>query len=313
MSRMADSFIGQLEIHGFKARVISIEHMEEIQSEIEGIKNTHKDVHENIGRYLSGFKYKPSEDSFEAESIIVIAIPQPIARIHFTLDKKKHSVIMPPTYAYNASRELEENQKNIAGVTNILNKILAAKGYKATKVNLPCKLLAVRSGLGSYGRNNICYIDNESSFYWLGVYLTDMPCESDSWQESTIMDKCKDCNLCLHNCPTGAIDNDRFIIHANKCITLQNESEKAFPEWLNPKWHNSIIGCMRCQTVCPANRDYIKNIDDIAEFDEMETRRILEKTPLRELPESTYRKLELINFIDEYNLLARNLKALIGN
>lgn len=312
MGNATNDFITQIESHGFKVRVISIEHIEEIQSDIENTKQTHKDVNNYIGKYLNKFNYKIPENLLEAKSIIVVAVPQPIVRIHFTLNRKKHAVIMPPMYLLNTSSELEEEQKKISEVTTILQEVLTPKNCKVVKTNLPCKLIAVKSGLGAYGKNNICYINSESSFYWIGVYISDMLCENDSWQKSTTMEMCESCDLCLKNCPTGAITNDRFIIHANKCITLQNESKKDFPKWLEPKWHNSIIGCMRCQIVCPANKNHIKDVEDFAEFDDWETRMILEKTPLGELPKITYRKLELINFIEDYDLLARNLNVLIN-
>ena len=197
-------------------------------------------------------------------------------------------------------------------MTSIIENILSDKNLRVKKINLPCKLIASRSGLAQYGKNNICYINNESSFYWMGVYISDMPCEKDSWQESKVMDICTKCNLCTKNCPTGAIANDRFLIHASKCITLHNESEKDFPIWVNKKNHNSIIGCMRCQIVCPINRNQIKDIEDLCEFDEKETRMILAKAPLSEFLDVTYKKLELINFIEYYDLLARNLDVLIG-
>ncbi|WP_242841118.1 4Fe-4S double cluster binding domain-containing protein [Clostridium akagii] len=126
------------------------------------------------------------------------------------------------------------------------------------------------------------------------------------------MGMCENCDLCLKNCPTGAIANDRFIIHTDKCITLHNGSNEEFPKWLNSKCHNSIRGCMCCQLICPANKNYIKNIEDFAKFDDCETRMILSKTQLDELPQITYKKLESINFIEYYNLLARNLNVLIG-
>lgn len=313
MENHAVNFINRIEAYGFKARVISIKHMEELQLQIENTKQTHEDINAYIGKYLNKFNYDIPNNFFEAKSIIVIAVPQPIARIHFTLGLKKHTVIMPPMYLLNASFEFEKKHKKIAEVTAILEKILYSENFKVIKSNIPCKLTAVKSGLGVYGRNNICYINGESSFYWIGTYISDMPCENDSWQEYTIMDTCKNCDLCLKNCPTGAIAEDRFIIHANKCITLQNESREAFPKSLNTKWHNCLIGCMRCQIICPSNKNYIRNIEDITEFDDWETRRILAKIPLAELPETTYKKLELISFIEDYDLLARNLNVLIGN
>lgn len=220
---------------------------------------------------------------------------------------------MPPIYLFNTSSELGDKQKKIAETTGILEKILFPENFKVIKTNLPGKLLAVKSGLGVYGKNNICYINGQGSFYWIGVYISNMPCENDTWHECTIMGICENCDLCLKNCPTGAIANDRFVIHPNKCISLYNESKEVFPEWLNTNWHNSLMGCMRCQITCPANKNYIKNVEDFAEFDDWETRMILAKTPLDELHEITYRKLESISFIEDYDLLARNLNVLIRN
>lgn len=313
MKSYANDFIKKIETYGFKAQVISFKHMKEIELELEKTEQTYMDINTYIGKYLNKFSYDIQDNSLKAKSIIVIAVPQPIARINFILGSKKHSVIMPPMYLLNASSEFEKKHKKIAEVTTILEKVLSSQNFKVIKSNIPCKLTAAKSGLGVYGRNNICYINGESSFYWLGVYVSDMPCENDSLQEeSAAMDACKNCDLCLRNCPTGAIAKDRFIIHANKCITLHNENKDDFPQNLNSKWHNCLIGCLRCQIVCPSNKRYIKNVDDIIEFDELETRKILGKTPLEELSEATYKKLEEISFIEDYDLLARNLKVLIN-
>ncbi|WP_446898433.1 hypothetical protein ACSVC9_00460 [Clostridium sp. LBM24168] len=70
---------------------------------------------------------------------------------------------------------------------------------------------------------------------------------------------------------------------------------------------------MRCQIICPVNRKNVRNIKDITKFDDWETRKILDKIPLRELPQTTCRKLELISFTEDYDLLSRNLSVLIDN
>lgn len=311
MQNFTDKFINKLELHGIKAKVISIEHMEEIQSDIEKMRSDYNDVKENLGVYFDKFKFNGQKEGFEAKSIIVVAVPQPIVKIHFTADNKKFTAVIPPTYLLNTSAD-ESKQPKIAEVTSVLNNILSENNYKAAKVNLPCKLLAVRSGLGEYGKNNVCYINAGSSFYWIGSYISDMPCETDSFREKTVMDKCYDCNLCLTGCPSGAIGSDRFIVHAGRCITLYNESTDEFPEWIDPSWHNSIIGCMRCQLICPANRDSLNNIEELADFNVIETDLILKGTPIEDLPETTYSKLQKINFVEDYALLARNAGMLVN-
>lgn len=313
MSNIANKLIEQINEYGFEASVISINHINELQYDIENIQNKYEDVNINLSRYLNKFDYEILKKFPEVSSIIVIAVPQPIVRIHFTLGSKKHAVIMPPMYLFNSSVEYEYKQENIAKITSVINKILTPQNYKVMKTNLPCKPAAVRSGLGVYGKNNICYINSQSSFYWLGVYVSDMPCENKPLKKYSTMDMCKNCDLCLKNCPAGAIANDRFIVHADKCITLQNESTNDFKNWIEPKWHNSIIGCMRCQIICPVNKNSIRNIKDLAEFDDLETKMILAETPLSELSSITYKKLKEINFIEYYDLLARNLNVLIKN
>lgn len=311
MTNNTEVFINKLESHGFKAKIISIKHLEEIRADIEKMKSDYDDVKENLGVYFDKFKFNEPEDGIAAKSIIVVAVPQPIAKINFTIGNKRHTAVIPPTYLFNTSAD-EAKQPRIAEVTSLLNNILSENNYKTAKVNLPCKLLAVRSGLGEYGRNNVCYINGESSFYWIGSYISDMPCESDYFREQTVMDRCDDCNLCLVNCPTGAIDNDRFIVHAGRCITLYNESTDEFPDWIDPCWHNSIIGCMKCQLICPANRNSISNTEDFADFNDIETDLILRGTPIQDLPETTIRKLQKINFIEDYALLARNIGMLVN-
>jgi len=40
-----------------------------------------------------------------------------------------------------------------------------------------------------------------------------------------------------------------------RCLTWNNEHAADFPGWLLPEWHHTLIGCLKCQSVCPANRD----------------------------------------------------------
>jgi len=118
------------------------------------------------------------------------------------------------------------------------------------------------------------------------------------------MEMCNGCSLCINNCPTNALDEDRFVVEASKCITYHNESEKAFPQWIEK--NNSIIGCLRCQIVCPMNKGSVKNIKDIASFDKKESKQILDEIPIENLNETMLKKLEDINFVEYYNLLTRN-------
>jgi epoxyqueuosine reductase len=85
-----------------------------------------------------------------------------------------------------------------------------------------------------------------------------------------------------------------------------------FPEWIDPSWHNSLIGCMICQDVCPVNKDYTKWVVPGEEFSEEETLIILKGVSKDKLPLETNEKLKKICMLDSYNLLQRNLGVLIN-
>jgi epoxyqueuosine reductase len=174
---------------------------------------------------------------------------------------------------------------------------------------LPLKLLAARSGLVQYGRNNICYVSGLGSFLQLVAAYSDMPCEEDSWQETMMMKNCEECELCRRACPTGAIPSDRFLLRAERCISYHNEKKGnvPFPEWMDASWHNCIVGCMRCQRVCPQNKDVIQWTGEEEEFSEEETALLLKGARYDDLPVTTRRKLEHLDLVDYLDGLPRNL------
>jgi epoxyqueuosine reductase len=167
--------------------------------------------------------------------------------------------------------------------------------------------------LAEYGRNNIAYVEGMGSFMRLTAVYSDMPCESDSWQEPKTMSHCRDCNLCRKACPTGAISSERFLLHAEKCLTYHNEREAEipFPVWIKPEWHNCIVGCIRCQAACPENKPFLNIVGETAEFTEEETRLLLKAVPTERLPKSTTAKMKLLSLTDYYKELPRNLGALL--
>jgi epoxyqueuosine reductase len=68
---------------------------------------------------------------------------------------------------------------------------------------------------------------------------------------------------------------------------------------------------MRCQLVCPVNRDQLNRIVPGVAFSEEETARLLQKPPWNTLSDETRRKLTEIAMDDSYEVLARNLEVLI--
>jgi epoxyqueuosine reductase len=260
---------------------------------------------EFVQRYLSRFRFTPREDLGDARSLIVVAMPRPPTRAIFNWNGKEGSFMLPPTYTAYDEKRLH--------VERLVAEAVGKGGYKIATPLLPLKLLATQSGLADYGRNNIVYVQGMGSFLRLTAVYSDMPCESDEWQEPKVMCRCKDCDLCRRACPTGAICPDRFLLHAEKCLTYHNEKEATipFPEWIKPEWHNCIVGCIRCQAACPENKPFLKIVGETAEFTEEETRQLLVGVAPEQLPTETVAKMRLLSLTDYYEQLPRNLGVLL--
>ena len=286
---------------GYQIRVVSIEHVGELETEImtrcqKGLLDP--DLYD---AYLASFDFACQQKLKHARSLIIVAVPQPQIKVTFFRDDTPYPVIIPPTY-YSAI----DND-----VANLLKTVLEPQGYQLQKVRLPEKLLAVRSGLAQYGKNNITYVKGMGSFQRPVVFISDYPCEEDGWGKATVLEHCENCSACLKACPTNAIVSDRFQLYAERCLTFHNESSKAFPQWLSPAWHNCLVGCIICQKVCPANKDVVKWIEAGAAFDNEETDLFLNGVSEQRLSRETVAKLKKLDMIRYYDVLGRNLKALI--
>jgi epoxyqueuosine reductase len=294
----------QLEDNGYRARVVSIHHLGDLQEEFEGRLNQGLIDPELRKAYLDEFSFSPSSDLPEARSMIVVAVPQPKLRITFAWGGEDLPAIVPPTYP---------ERKMDMRVHALLRRVLEPAGYRVAQAILPKKLLAVRSGLAAYGRNNITYVPGMGSFFGLVTAYSDLPALDDSWREPEVVERCENCSACLKLCPAGAITADRFLLHAERCISFHNEKASAvpFPTWLDSTWHNCLVGCLDCQRVCPENKDVWRWAKDGAEFSEEETAWLLEGLPLDQLPLATAEKLAE-HSLDAYAaVLPRNLNALL--
>jgi epoxyqueuosine reductase len=101
------------------------------------------------------------------------------------------------------------------------------------------------------------------------------------------------------------------LIHAERCITFLNEGNGEFPEWVDPAWHNSLVGCMKCQLVCPVNKRLIKWVEEGEDFNEAETELILSGVPLDRIPSETAHKLKRCYMHEYLDVLPRNLRAFL--
>ena len=301
MPRFVDEVFDRLKELGYQARMVSVEHLPLLQKQIEEQRNKKLLDSKFFQERLAWVRFQIPESLPKVQSIIVVAVPRPQTRAVFTWNGVRRPLILPPTYtAYD--RITKQVQDSLA-------KMLSDKGYKITRTALPLKLLAARSGLIRYGRNNIGYVSGMGSFLELVAVYSDTPCEEDSWQEPAMLQECEKCDLCRRACPTGAIPSDRFLLRAELCISYHNEKKGdiSFPSWMDASWHNCIEGCMRCQRACPLNKQFLDWVEDEEEFSEEETALLLGGTSRERLSEETVRKLTHLSILDDIGILRRNL------
>jgi len=318
---MTPDLFQRLEERGYRGRVVPIQHLNDLRKEIEAHYREGLLDEELYREYLSVFPFSPPESLPGARSLIVVAVPQPQVRVTFTWNGRSVLLIVPPTYS--------PAQQVDGQVEDLLAEALRGEGYRVARAVVPKKLLAVHSGLGAYGKNNLCYVDGMGSFHRLVAFCSDLqmqrgaerllpvkreaqrllPCPEDHWQELRMMESCRDCRACLRNCPTGAITSERFLLRAERCLTFHNEKpgDVPFPTWMDPAWHNCLVGCLTCQRVCPQNSDFWHRVEEGAEFSQEETTLFLRGVTPDQLPAATMEKLERLDMVDYLEVLPRNL------
>ncbi|MGC9777665.1 MAG: hypothetical protein HZR80_00315 [Candidatus Heimdallarchaeota archaeon] len=292
-----------------KYKVMPIRHLQELQEDIDELDQKGKISKNKILRgYIGNFKFQLPDEFQEAKYVIALALESKVALVNFHYNGVIHEVMIPQNYL--SSEVTEEDITK-----SILDDVIKEPGYRVERVRtVHLKLLATRSGLGKYGRNNICYVDELGSLVNLFCFYTDYDFNEDNFQEAKMLDECEKCSICINKCPAQAISQDDFIIDVEKCITLYNEIEGEFPSWIEADAHNALIGCMKCQKYCPANKTAIKNTRRFEDLTEEETMVILEGKGEEEIVNSIEQKLDMYHpSYVKYCLpiLKRNLRVLL--
>lgn len=293
----------------FKCKTMSVDHLNDLQQNIDKIKRSGKiSKHPVFKSYIKDKKFKLPENFPEAKFIVVMAVFTKLMRVNFHLDGATYETMIPPQY-YDDGISIDDL------INTLQQQIIKEPGYRVEKASqIHLKLLAARSGLGKYGRNNIIFVDGMGSFITLYAFFTDFHFAEDNWQEIKMLEECEQCRNCLGICPTSCITMKNFVIDVTKCITLYNEIDGKFPSWIHRNWHNALMGCMKCQIPCPANEkvpDYAGRLEDVSEE---ETRKILLGESDEELINALSKKLKGFapaTSKEYFPIFTRNLGVLI--
>jgi len=114
---------------------------------------------------------------------------------------------------------------------------------EATKTTpLPHKAIALLSGLGWIGKDNLLVTKEYGSAFCMCTILTNAPLPTEN--KPILVSKCGDCTVCKDICPTGAIHGYTWNrnVHRDLIVDVYN-----------------CIGCLKCLVNCTWTQKYMKN------------------------------------------------------
>jgi epoxyqueuosine reductase len=307
---MIKGLLDKIVFQGDRGVVVPISRVDDLKQDMYDLQN---------GEYHTGYidgmagntnNFIPTDLGFEPRSVILAVKPSPKYMLQFNYSGKPFDCIVPPPTI--------NEHLNAVEILEYINDYLKPFGFMAAGAgSLPQKLLAVHSGLGFYGRNNLFYDNEFGSYVQLLSYVTDMPCDESEtvWFPVSRMETCENCLACVTACPTKSIVADRRIINAEICLSSINSFGGEFPDWLDKNAHNALIGCITCQDCCPGNAHSKNNIVEWVVFTEEETMELLNHKGDKLYSDSLIVKVEQEAGLSDWSawkeLLPRNLGVLI--
>lgn len=155
--------------------------------------------------------------------------------------------------------EFEQKEHRAGDLAEWTADFIIAKGYKAfaqsdrnlihgffeetTKTTtLPHKKIAILSGLGWIGKNNLLVTKEYGSALCMCTVLTNAPLSTEN--RPIIMSKCGKCGICKDICPMSVIHGTTWEPDMNRDLIVD-------------VYHCS--GCLKCLVNCPWTQKYMEN------------------------------------------------------
>lgn len=295
---------------GYRVACGDIRVLDEVKSELQQ-RRTAGELDASFDRKrLDFFRYEESSEAIpHPRAVIVVAVPRPAHRLVFELETGAFETILPPTYV-NYSEIYQQVQEDI------VSQIAELRGHLELLL-APLKAVACRLGLVFYGRNNITYIPEFGSYFQLVGYVTDADLHiPEDWSPKPLrlMPECDTCGICVSVCPTSAINDDRVLLHAERCTTFFSEEPGDLLYDIGYLSGPCLFGCLECQQVCPINTGLLRILPSSVAFDRPEAEAILAGNvdEKHELSLSINRKLAILG-LTEQALIGRNLGNLVAH
>uniref|UniRef100_A0A7V4E4G1 tRNA epoxyqueuosine(34) reductase QueG n=1 Tax=candidate division WOR-3 bacterium TaxID=2052148 RepID=A0A7V4E4G1_UNCW3 len=242
----------------------------------------------------------------EAKSIIVSYL------FYYTYEEKDPSQEGNPygfIARYTRRNYYKELKIRLKKLVKVLKKEYGGKFFVSVNGPIIEKPMAVRSGLGYYGKHSIIIHPNYGSWIVLGEIITDLEMEVDSSLEKD----CGNCQLCIETCPTKAII-EPYIIDRKKCIQDLSSWLGIIPDEIKAVWQNRLYGCDTCQEVCPVNKK-VKEEEPKTEIGIIGA--YLPLIEILNMDEKTFRTKYGNNQISaswiDFNVIKRNALIALGN
>jgi epoxyqueuosine reductase len=131
----------------------------------------------------------------------------------------------------------------------LLLEYLERKGVNAVAPDaFPHRAAAMRSGVGSFGKNSNIQTLDHGSWNLITTIVTDLEMEADE----PMGPRCGACRRCLGACPTKAIV-EPYVVDPSRCISWLLASKGSIPLPVRELVGDRVVGCDFCQEVCPRN------------------------------------------------------------
>ncbi len=297
------------QIPAYRYRTLPVSRFRELQAEYDkSLASQYYTRAKAFRDQVASLSFKVPADFPAAKSVVVVAAFTKAMYARFTLDGTQFRLLVPPQYYAD-----DMNEAKLRGI--VQKEII--KNTKSRIVDIsnsvPLKLLAARSGLGLYGKNNLIFVDGMGNYNLLYAFLTDHAFAEDNWTQLDILGRCRRCDHCVRSCPTDCFLNGVLPFNIDRCVTLYNERPGAFPNWMMRSSHTALMGCLRCQDSCPENGGYSRLSEMLEDVSEEETRKILNGMADDALLKSLQRKLRQFPATaskETFPILTRNLSVL---